>query len=93
MVRDKSTNKSRGFGFVSLKDPDDYLKAMKEMNVSGVWGLGADAGPSCSHRPPHAPPGKYVGNRPIKCRKSTYKERNIGEVKKREKKKKMGLSV
>ena len=32
VVREKRTNKSKGFGFISFKDPDDYVKAMREMN-------------------------------------------------------------
>ena len=32
VVRDKKTMKSKGFGFVSLLDVDDYARAMKEMN-------------------------------------------------------------
>ncbi|KAJ3414642.1 hypothetical protein HDV05_006283 [Chytridiales sp. JEL 0842] len=52
VVRDKKTLKSKGYGFVSFKDPNDFVKALKEMN------------------------GKYVGNRPIKLRKSTWDERN-----------------
>lgn len=36
--------------------------------------------------------GKYVGNRPIKLRKSNWKDRNIMVAKKKEKeKKKLGL--
>ena len=31
VVRDKKTEKSRGYGFVSLTDIEDYKKAMKEM--------------------------------------------------------------
>jgi len=38
-------------------------------------------------------PGKYVGNRPIKLRKSSWKDRNILVAKKKEKeKKKLGLT-
>ncbi|EDV28434.1 uncharacterized protein TRIADDRAFT_7323, partial [Trichoplax adhaerens] len=59
VVRDKRSNKSKGYGFLSFKDSKDYLRAMKEMN------------------------GKYVGNRPIKLRKSTWKDRNIENVKRK----------
>jgi RNA recognition motif-containing protein len=48
---DNKAKKSRGYGFVSLGDPVDYIKAMKEMQ------------------------GQYVGNRPIKLRKSRWKDR------------------
>lgn len=32
VVRDKKTNKSKGYGFLSFKDPNDFAKAMREMN-------------------------------------------------------------
>lgn len=32
VIRDKRTNKSKGYGFISYKDPADFTKAMKEMN-------------------------------------------------------------
>eukprot|EP01113_Clastostelium_recurvatum_P040030 TRINITY_DN6181_c1_g1_i4.p1 TRINITY_DN6181_c1_g1~~TRINITY_DN6181_c1_g1_i4.p1 ORF type:complete len:346 (-),score=113.08 TRINITY_DN6181_c1_g1_i4:24-1061(-) len=32
VVRDKRTGKTRGFGFVSLADPLDFVKAMREIN-------------------------------------------------------------
>lgn len=53
VVRDKRSQKTKGYGFVSFKDPVDFVKAMKEMN------------------------GKYIGNRPVKLRKSNWKDRNM----------------
>lgn len=35
VIRDKRTNKSKGYGFISFKDPADFTRAMKEMN--GKW--------------------------------------------------------
>lgn len=68
VVRDKRTNKSRGYGFVSFKNPQEFARAIKEMN------------------------GKYVGSRPIKLRKSNWKDRNLEVVKKKYKAKaKLGL--
>lgn len=68
VVRDKRSNKTKGYGFVSFRDPNDFVRAMREMN------------------------GKYVGNRPIKLRKSSWKERNIEIVRKKDKeKKRLGL--
>lgn len=32
VVKNNINGKNRGYGFISFKDPDDYLKAMKEMN-------------------------------------------------------------
>ncbi|CAG5085187.1 Similar to rbm42: RNA-binding protein 42 (Xenopus tropicalis) [Cotesia congregata] len=35
VIRDKRTNKTKGFGFISFKDPYDCGKALKEMGVLG----------------------------------------------------------
>ena len=32
VVRDKKTTKSKGFGFVAFSDPNDFMRAWKEMN-------------------------------------------------------------
>lgn len=63
VIRDKRTGKSKGFGFVSFREPADFIRAMKEMD------------------------GRYVGSRPIKLRKSTWKQRSLDVVKKKEKEK------
>lgn len=68
VIRDKRTNKSKGYGFISFKEPSDFIRAMRDMD------------------------GKYVGSRPIKLRRSNWKDRNIEVVKKKMKEKqKLGL--
>lgn len=57
VLRDKRTGKTKGYGFISFKDSEDYIKAMREMN------------------------GKYVGNRPIRLKRSTWKDRNVDNSK------------
>lgn len=69
VIRDKRTSKSKGYGFVSFKDPQDFIRAMKEMD------------------------GRYVGSRPIKLRKSTWKNRSIEQVRKKDKEKQALLSL
>jgi len=72
VIREKGPKmgKSKGYGFISFRDPEDFIKAMREMN------------------------GKYVGNRPIKLRKSSWKDRQVEVVKKKNKeKKKLGYRV
>ncbi|XP_055640970.1 RNA-binding protein 42 [Toxorhynchites rutilus septentrionalis] len=69
VIRDKRTSKSKGYGFVSFKDPQDFIRAMKEMD------------------------GRYVGSRPIKLRKSTWKNRSVESVRKKEKEKQALLSL
>uniref|UniRef100_A0A915I4F1 RNA-binding protein 42 n=1 Tax=Romanomermis culicivorax TaxID=13658 RepID=A0A915I4F1_ROMCU len=33
VVRDKRTNKTKGYGFVSFKDPQDFIRALREMDA------------------------------------------------------------
>lgn len=91
-MRDKRTGKTKGYGFVSFKDPNDYVRAMREMNGQCLHPrlqLAEEASLNvivlvCS--------GKYVGSRPIKLRKSMWKDRNMDVVRKKQKeKKKLGL--
>ena len=35
IIRDKKSNKSKGYGFVAFRDGKEYLKALKEMQ--GRW--------------------------------------------------------
>ena len=51
VIRDKRTLRTKGYAFISFKDPDEFIAAMQEMN------------------------GRFVGNRPIRLRKSTWKDR------------------
>lgn len=32
VIRDRRTHKTKGYGFISFKDPTDYTRAMREMN-------------------------------------------------------------
>eukprot|EP01126_Amoeba_proteus_P006754 TRINITY_DN1236_c0_g1_i6.p1 TRINITY_DN1236_c0_g1~~TRINITY_DN1236_c0_g1_i6.p1 ORF type:complete len:120 (-),score=13.09 TRINITY_DN1236_c0_g1_i6:113-472(-) len=32
VIRDKRTGKSKGFGFISFMDPQEFVKALREMN-------------------------------------------------------------
>ncbi len=32
MIRDRYSKKTKGYGFVSFKDPKDFMNAMREMN-------------------------------------------------------------
>lgn len=72
VIREKGPKmgKTKGYGFISFRDPEDFIRAMREMN------------------------GKYVGNRPIKLRKSTWQDRQVEVVKKKNKeKRKLGYRV
>lgn len=69
VIRDKRTSKSKGYGFISFKEPQDFIRAMKEMD------------------------GRYVGSRPIKMRKSTWRNRGMEERKKKDAEKKALLSL
>lgn len=69
VIRDKRTNKSKGYGFISFREPQDFIRAMREMD------------------------GRYVGTRPIKLRKSNWKNRALEEKKKKEAEKKALLSL
>jgi hypothetical protein len=58
----KSDGKSRGFGFISVMDPKDCARALREMDQS------------------------WLGSRPIKVKRSEWKEREQNVAQKRNKK-------
>ena len=41
VVRDKRSNKTKGYGFVSFRDPADFTKAIKVSNQSWQHPLGS----------------------------------------------------
>ena len=93
VIRDRRSQKSKGYGFVSFKSSEDFIKAMREMNGSCLSFL---CYKMCLFLIFFILKqffiGKYVGNRPIKLRKSTWKDRNLDIVKKKEtEKQKMGF--
>ncbi|GJR42472.1 RNA-binding protein 42 [Tanacetum coccineum] len=71
VVRDKRTGKTKGYGFVSFANPADLATALKEMNGKL---LTVPYFRSFTTSLLYVL-GKYVGNRPIKLRKSKWKER------------------
>jgi RNA recognition motif-containing protein len=79
VIRDKWTGKTKGYGFVSFANASDLAAALKEMNGMGAFSPLMHPFPvatisSATYKTKcHA--GKYVGNRPIKLRKSTWKNR------------------
>ena len=79
VIRDKWTGKTKGYGFVSFANASDLAAALKEMNGMSAFSPLMHPFPVTSVSTAtyktkcHA--GKYVGNRPIKLRKSTWKNR------------------
>lgn len=66
IIYDKISGTSKGYGFVSLMDPKDCARAIREMDQS------------------------WLGSRPIKVKRSDWKERDLREVRKERNKKKKG---
>lgn len=86
VVRDTRTNKPKGYGFVSFKVQDVSVSFTTNFMVFYI-SLLQDFVRACREMD-----GKYVGNRPIKLRKSTWKDRNVDVVRKKNKQKqKLGL--
>ncbi len=96
MIRDRYSKKTKGYGFVSFKEPKDFMNAMREMN--GELEFRKIHYASCFRSIQNKFLciqiycflflGRYIGNRPVKLRKSTWKDRQLLVVKKKEKEKK-----
>lgn len=72
----------------------DWAEGLGARFLVGGWvqGIGGGSGGALSIPNCPPPPGKYVGSRPIKLRKSMWKDRNIDVVRKKQReKKKLGL--
>lgn len=94
VIKDKLTQKNRGYGFASFSDPFECVQAMKDCN--GQFKAHSHAAhtamPHTQHkhtpftRPhprTHSPrTGKYVGNRPVKLTKSKWEKRTAAPQKK-----------
>jgi RNA recognition motif-containing protein len=93
IIRDKRSGKTKGYGFVSFKGSDDFIKAMREMNGSlNFLQKKCSINGFCTCETLNKFEGKYIGNRPIKLRKSNWQDRNIDVVKKKEaEKQRMGF--
>ena len=50
VVRDKRTQKTKGYGFVSFRDPNDYVRAIREMNGKLKLSLSLLHTGKCIHR-------------------------------------------
>jgi RNA recognition motif-containing protein len=49
VIRDKWTKKTKGYGFVSFKDPHDFIQAMREMNGQHCWNSCSMHTEFCTH--------------------------------------------
>lgn len=89
VVHDKRNDKSRGFGFVSFLDPQDFIRALKEMNgmLTSSYEMHRDFSSNniffivINHFL-----GKYVGNRPCKLVKSRWDDRSYEKYIEKQKK-------
>lgn len=95
VIREARTNKSKGYGFVSFKHQDVscFLLFILQTLMQAIAYLTEIIRFQDFVRACREMDGKYVGNRPIKLRKSNWKERNMDIVKKKRKQKqKLGLA-
>ena len=71
VIRKKRSHKSKGYGFVSFTHPTCFAQAFKEMN--GIY---------CGCKQflyIYYIKGRYVGNRPVKLRRSNWKDRQLAK--------------
>jgi RNA recognition motif-containing protein len=80
VIRSKN-GKTKGFGFLSFMDPNDYMRAIKEWTGSVRFARRARRRwlMACTFA------GKYIGSRPVQLRKSDWKERDLAVKKTKQK--------
>ncbi|KAI1493759.1 hypothetical protein F5X96DRAFT_620534 [Biscogniauxia mediterranea] len=76
VIRDKVTSKSKGYGFVSFSDPDEFFSAAKEMNGKYIQSHPVVVRKSTTEIKPQTVKDKHHGNNKWNKNKNKNKHRN-----------------
>ncbi|KAI1083599.1 hypothetical protein F5B20DRAFT_412226 [Whalleya microplaca] len=76
VIRDKVTSKSRGYGFVSFSDPDEFFAAAKEMNGKYIQSHPVVVRKSTTEIKPTAVKDKHANNKWNKNKNKNNKNKN-----------------
>lgn len=72
IIREKHSNKGKGFGFVSYSDPEDFLKAWKDLNGKYIGTVSRHPQRSQSNATPaELSSGSLPSQRPVTIKKAT----------------------